>query len=354
MAFCRPTTVTKTKRFHLGEFFVNDIRGLVDVTRLFIPLRFSPRSSAMLVDIPRSFGALLIGGLFASLLSGIVIVQVVVYFKVYPKDVNYLKATVLGVWILDTCHTAFIWAALWSYLIGDFGDPTGLNIIRWAVPITIIITAVLTFFVHLFFAHRIFMLSRKNYWLTAPIVILAILRLVSACEMLHYGTFSLFREKIRWVFTTGLALSTVVDILITGSLFVLLHTSRTGAANLNAVIDSLIWYAFETGSLTCAGTVISMICWLTMPTNLIFLGLHFVIGKLYANSLLVTLNMRERIRRARSQTNEYPAPIHVVDTRRRRTSDSDQFALSGMPADSKVSKGQILEVNVERSVHYGS
>ncbi|KAH9485951.1 hypothetical protein JR316_0000012 [Psilocybe cubensis] len=117
-------------------------------------------------------------------------------------------------------------------------------------------------------------------------------------------------------------------------------SSRTEAASLNAVIDSLIKYSFETGLLTCAGTVISMICWLTMPTNLIFMGLHFVIGKFYANSLLVTLNMRETIRRVRSQRSKEAAlagenPVHVrhiLDSRRRRGSvaasgNDDHFAV---------------------------
>ena len=61
---------------------------------------------------------------------------------------------------------------------------------------------------------------------------------------LSLGTFSTFKHEIRvspifqlglscdhhvaqWIFTTGLALSTVVDVLITGCLFVLLQSTRT-------------------------------------------------------------------------------------------------------------------------------
>ncbi|SJL14712.1 uncharacterized protein ARMOST_18179 [Armillaria ostoyae] len=130
---------------------------------------------------------------------------------------------------------------------------------------------------------------------------------------LRLKTYSAFKQDFRWVFTLGLALSSAVDILITGSLFGLLHTSRSDAENLKAVIDSLILYTFETGSLTCAATIIDMTCvslfehpalpiLMSMAvdhesSNLIFMGLHFVIGKLYANSLLVTLNTRRGLRR---------------------------------------------------------
>lgn len=74
------------------------------------------------VDVPRTFGALMIGGLFASILAGTVAVQVIVYFKLYPKDSYNLKLLVLWVWFLDTCHTVCIWTSLWNYLIDHFGD----------------------------------------------------------------------------------------------------------------------------------------------------------------------------------------------------------------------------------------
>jgi len=52
-------------------------------------------------------------------------------------------------------------------------------------------------------------------------------------------------------------------------------------------------YAFEVGALTTMATVSTLICWLLMHHNLIFMGLHFIICKFYANSLLATLNQRK-------------------------------------------------------------
>ncbi|KIJ97605.1 hypothetical protein K443DRAFT_105442 [Laccaria amethystina LaAM-08-1] len=253
------------------------------------------------VDVPRTFGAILIGGLFASIMAGTVAVQVIVYFKLYPQDSYRLKLLVLWVWFLDTCHTICIWVSLWNYLIDHFGD-TGR--IHYIPTLTLIENqATLTIFVHLCVNATV---SKRNWALTIPIVrnrfVIFIhhardtclssagrcLRYITTSEMIILHSFPLFKARFRWVFTTGLVLSSSVDVLITGSLFFLLQTSRTSAPDLNAIIDSLIRYAFETGSLTCAGTVISLVCWLAMPNNLIFMGLHFVIGKLYANSLLVT------------------------------------------------------------------
>ncbi|XP_006459695.1 hypothetical protein AGABI2DRAFT_116655 [Agaricus bisporus var. bisporus H97] len=61
------------------------------------------------------------------------------------------------------------------------------------------------------------------------------------------------------------------------------------------LVDSTTIYALENGALTCFTTTASLICWLAMPKNLVFLGLHFVIGKLYANSLLASLNIRREL-----------------------------------------------------------
>lgn len=297
----------------------------------------------MSTDTSTTYGAVAIGALSASLLSGAVAIQTILYYKLYPSDSVRVKILVFAVWLLDTSHTGFVWTSLWYMVIGHYGN---INVIPWSIAVTIVITAVLTFLVHCFFAYRIFMLSKRNWFLICPIMILAAFRLASACvttsEMIRLKTYSTFKEDFRWVFTLGLALSSTVDILITGSLFGLLHTSRSEAENLNAVIDSLILYTFETGSLTCAATIIDMICWLTMSSNLIFMGVHFVIGKLYANSLLVTLNTRRGLRRGQTSSFGRTGSAILLDSRRPRV------------ADLNVAKRAELQISVERSVHYST
>ncbi|KAF8888018.1 hypothetical protein BD779DRAFT_1672431 [Infundibulicybe gibba] len=294
--------------------------------------------------IPATYGALLLGGLFAAVLSGLIAVQVVIYLKMYPEDSRRTRLIVLSVWTLDVCHTVCIWAALWDYIVDRFGEANGIDFIPWTMA-AMVFTAILTFLVHCFFAHRIFRLSKQNWALTIPIVILALLRLVSAAattaEMIHTHSFSTFRLHFRWLFTLGLALSSAIDVIITGSLFFLLQKSRPDGARLNRVIDMLILYAFETGSLTCAGTIAAMLCWLASQNNLIFMGLHFVIGKLYANSLLVTLNTRQKLRLTNSKSGEFLPPILHLDPRR-----------SSSQKRPESSKGGKLEINVERSIQY--
>ncbi|KAJ7292562.1 hypothetical protein C8J57DRAFT_1490070 [Mycena rebaudengoi] len=276
------------------------------------------------VSVPETLGAMLLGGFFASLLSGVVNVQTVLYYRTYKTDPTGIKVLVLCVWALDNLHTAFIWNGLWGGLINNYGDGSRIDHIPWCAPLEyiIILTALVTFMVHCFFANRIFRLSRNNWYMTLPVVLLALLRLgsasVSTWEMYTFP--STLIVHAFWIFTLGLSVSSAVDVLIAGFLIHLFQSSRTDAGKyLNRVIEKLMIYAFETGSLTCLGTVISMICArsLSFPQCK---GLHFVIGKLYANSLLVTLNTRENIRRARSTTSNTEDPVLFLDTRPQKSS----------------------------------
>jgi len=167
------------------------------------------------------------------------------------------------------------------------------------MALTIAFTAILTFLVHQFFIYRIYKLSKKNIFVAGPMALLAFIRLCFAClttaTMIKLRSLPLFIQEYTWSFTCGLALSALIDVLITSLMCYYLKKSHKTDSSLNYVLDTLMLYAFENGSLTCAGTCISLICWLTMPNNLIFMGLHFVISKLYANSFLATLNTRKHL-----------------------------------------------------------
>ena len=83
-------------------------------------------------------------------------------------------------------------------------------------------------------------------------------------------------------------------------------------------------------SVVCRRSLLtSLIQWLTMPTNLVFLGTHFVIGKrefssyvgghalttistVYANSLLASLNTRQELRDLRSRNTKSTWPGNIT------------------------------------------
>jgi hypothetical protein len=226
---------------------------------------------------------------------------------------------VLAVWLLDLLHSAFIVASLFDYFITFFGNTDHIGDIPVSIGLSVVVTAIQTMITHWFFAHKIYKSSGKNWWITAPIVILAFLRLVAASasttEMIRLRRYDVFIDPYPgWIFTTGLSLSASVDVIITGWLCYFLQKMRRRTASnpMAHVVNTLTLYTLENGLLTCVTTSASLICWLTMKHNLIFLGLHFVIGKLYANSLLITLNTRKELREMRWNKTEWDRTVPIL------------------------------------------
>ncbi|KAI9566313.1 hypothetical protein HD554DRAFT_1179064 [Boletus coccyginus] len=251
-------------------------------------------------------GAILLGTCFACGLTGIVFVQSIMYYKLYPGDFAWTKALVFAVWAFDMMHTICIVVSVWQSVITS--QVQDLDAIPSALGLSVAVTALVTFMVHCFFANRIRMLT-KQWYVAAPVVFLAFLRLFAACvstgEIIRLKQYSLFIKPYpSWVFTLGVTLSASVEIIITTVMIIFLGSRRTGFANMNHIINSLILYTLETGGITCLVTIASLICWLLMRHNLIFLGMHFAIAKLYANSLLATLNTRKRLKVDRVTSSE--------------------------------------------------
>ncbi|KAK7051476.1 hypothetical protein VNI00_004450 [Paramarasmius palmivorus] len=73
------------------------------------------------MDIPKTLGALLIGAFFATLFSGGVVIQTLLYLKLYPSDPPRLKALVCSFITqlqhpssLDPWQVFVIWSVLFS------------------------------------------------------------------------------------------------------------------------------------------------------------------------------------------------------------------------------------------------
>ncbi|GLB41396.1 hypothetical protein LshimejAT787_0906110 [Lyophyllum shimeji] len=304
---------------------------------------------AIVGDLASNQGALLIGVFVALGLSGVVAVQTILYYKLYPADPLRVKALVMFIWALDLAHSSLSCSSIWTYFVKFYGHPDTLDYVPIELALTIVFTALLTFFVHGFFVHRIHLLSKGNWYLTVPFIIMVAGRLGAAAatsvELVQLKSLSAYKDNYGWLMTMGLTLSSVVDIFITGCMFVMLRRSRTRSMSLDQVIDSLILYTLEIGSLTTAGTIISLITWLAMGTSLVFMGLHVLIAKLYANSLLASLNSRHELRRTRQSSHE----VMAVDLSSSRRRDTVGYSAQYETSDIQL---QHVQINVEKSVTY--
>ncbi|KAJ8589211.1 hypothetical protein M405DRAFT_933597 [Rhizopogon salebrosus TDB-379] len=293
-----------------------------------------------MVNVPETYGTVLLGGFIATILSGIITAQAFHYFRRYPSDTIRMKAIVGLTWILDCIHTVLVCTTSWIYMIHWFDDEGKIEIIPIPLAISVSLTAFLSLIVHCFFAHRIYKLTHNDWRISVPIVVCALLRLIAAVfstvEMIYLQTLSAFRRDFSWVFTAGLLLSCVVDVFVTVVLCVTLRASRSSYSHMDRIFHSVVLYTLENNSLTGAAAIISMVCWVTMP-NLVFLGIHFVLSKLYANSMLASLNFRKK------PQEERPRGVH---------SNELPVAFPGLyqPKSSKrMDPGNKLEIDVGRT-----
>jgi hypothetical protein len=311
-----------------------------------------------IINVKASLGAILIGCFIAIALSGVVAFQACIYFRLYPNDRPVNKAMVAVVWILDLTHTFLICTSVWDYLIANFGNVAAH--VRGDVPTTvslsIIVTSFVTLITHIFFLRRLWHLSNNNWFIIGPTTVLAIARVASAIVtsafLIHLKTFPAFTAKYSYMFTLGLALSSIIDVVITFGMCFYLQENRRGFGTMDEVLDSIIVYTINNGTLTCLSTIASMIFWLTMRKNLIFMALHFVIAKMYANSLLATLNMRQKFS-GRAAPQKETAPVRFPDSydQANRIRQTDHIASIDFD-DETMADTKGLHITVEKTVQY--
>lgn len=289
-------------------------------------------------NVPATLGALLLGSLFATLLSGIVDSQAFIYFRSYRGEDSWRKRAFAGcIWFLNTLHTASIWSTTWFYVIQHYGQHDTIDITPWGIGLTVAVSSVITVSVHIFFAYRIFLLSQRKWLLILPIILLCLARLGFsagvAASLIRLPTYDAFNEHASWLLTLILCLLTSTDIFITTCLIYFLFKSRTQtSSSINEVLNILMRDIFKNGFMNCVGAVSSMICWLAMPDTLVFLSLFYIIGKLYSNSFFALLNVRENLRRKKAECDveNLQPPADLLARKKRPSSTIFPSSAGGM------------------------
>jgi len=122
--------------------------------------------------------------------------------------------------------------------------------------------------------------------------------------MFRYTAFDAL-QKITLIAFTPLVITAVLsDICVSVPLCVLLHGKRSSVIETKALINTLMVYAINRCLLTSMVAVAEGITFAISPSSLWFLGLDFVIGKLYANSFLASLNSRSSLRERSLRRND--------------------------------------------------
>ncbi|KAJ3717053.1 hypothetical protein EV361DRAFT_580370 [Lentinula raphanica] len=253
------------------------------------------------ITVDNTLGALFVGFTVACCIYGILLCQIYTYLTHYPMDRPVYKFIVILILTLETVDQALIAQIYYHYGITNFSNSLALieGTQTWSFILQQTLGSIVGAMVKFAFALRVWRFSQRNFWITGLIMILVIGNLTLALiftvkSFMLPDVFSVVR--LRVLGTVSLGVGVLADITTALSLCYFLNKLRTGYRQSDSLVSTLIKYAINTGALTSVVSVTTVILYNIMPSNLIFIGVFFILSKLYAISFMATLNTRRVIR----------------------------------------------------------
>ncbi|KAI0631926.1 hypothetical protein C8Q77DRAFT_882904 [Trametes polyzona] len=238
-----------------------------------------------------SFGAMLLSTIIVAALYGVTFLQTLYYYDTFPRDRWSLKSAVAVIWLLDT--TAIILNAheVYYYLVANYDNPPALLTQVWSAQAELLITYTVVVIAQMFYILRIYGL-RPNMWYI-PLA-MGLLAIVSYVLVIVF--FARLFENAAWsgVSSPGIlrprianwATGMVVDIAITVVLCWYLAAEKTDYTRRSV----------HRGAIAAVVQIMTFLSKLVWPHSLVWLAFHNALSKVYANSMLATLNSRTTLR----------------------------------------------------------
>ncbi|KAK0196000.1 hypothetical protein F5146DRAFT_1133456 [Armillaria mellea] len=216
-------------------------------------------------------GPLIIGYLLNWDLFRTLSVQLYLYYLAFPKDRQFVKCLVYGIYIVEfvqmilVAYNAF---AAFGYGFGDLEALAGIHFNWLSVPIMVAIGA---FLGQSFYAYRIFILS-KSQIVPALVICMSLASSVATIsKQLTSLKFIIGRHPFPW---RGYALC---DIVIAICMTYYLMRSNTGFHCTEILVTKLIRLTIETGSLTAVVALAILVLFVAFPDHGYYATLTFII-----------------------------------------------------------------------------
>ncbi|KAG7087201.1 hypothetical protein E1B28_013182 [Marasmius oreades] len=242
---------------------------------------------------------LFLGSMFNWGLWGILACQTYLYRMYFPKDKLVFKALIYVTFLLETIQTALSTYDNYMWFVRGFGDPSVLDktfISPFDAPM---MGAIIALFVQLFYVYRIYLLNNSWAWFCVLIIIITVAQTVGAfiggIRGLKAGVFSIVATGSMNVVAAYLWLvgAAVADVMIAGAMFFsLIYTRRSNFRTSQDILLKAVILIIESNTLTAGIAVLSLIMFVGFPKQTWFTCPSLVLGKVYANSLMVSFNNR--------------------------------------------------------------
>ncbi|KAI9000596.1 hypothetical protein BD414DRAFT_532450 [Trametes punicea] len=251
---------------------------------------------AVFLDV--TVGVTLVGLAVTASLFGVSTSQAVWYYKHYPNDRRFLKTLVAVIWMLDALHLLLYGATMWAFLVRKQLEGLGPVILPWESSAQLLCNACAIVMIQSFYAHRIWTLSNSQGLAT----LLAMFICGDFALAITLFVRSIMTDDVEdFVELTSLdialnATTATTDVLLSGTLVILLAMSRTTSIGVKRLINKLVLYTINTGLLTSICAILSVVAVILLPTAALYVMLYYIGTRLYSVSLLATLNARAGLR----------------------------------------------------------
>ncbi|KAF8126681.1 hypothetical protein K438DRAFT_1995542 [Mycena galopus ATCC 62051] len=260
----------------------------------------STLTSLQVQEVNFALGPWLIGSCLDLLLQGVLCCQFNNYWSYYRDDKRSLRIVVAVLALLTVLKSIQAFAIIWITFIRYFGDVDGaifLNYTAWWQAGNPLMVAAIGLYVQCYFCFRLWVISKK-IWVVAPIAIVFLFAFLAMVVATYYITIE-ENEPIKEWFAAHLSSVFVGDIILSlTTAYFLLSSKKDVLPQTAGLINALIRLTFQTAAPAAICAMFNLIfSQITVAdvTAFVSTGFNMPLPKLYAISMLWTLNARRTI-----------------------------------------------------------
>ncbi|KAJ6518798.1 hypothetical protein C8R45DRAFT_949252 [Mycena sanguinolenta] len=273
---------------------------------------------AVATSIDNTYGLLFLAIVVSTALYGAGILQFWMYIRKYNlKDPWVVKFLVVAVLICDTVQQGMLCHAVYTYLVTSISDPPILPSVVNTLMIELFFSCAISTLVQQFYCWRIYKIS-KSVFLAVAVSLVSwtscVTLLIYAAKAVQLNLLSEVITLKKWSIAAN-SLSAVTDITISVVLVIILHTVKTGFKRSTDLVNRLMVFTFNTGLPTSICALVATICVAAFSETFLYIFFFLLLGRLYTNSILVTLNSREYIK---SSSDHHSQEQYSLDSGRAR------------------------------------
>ncbi|KAH9164268.1 hypothetical protein EDB89DRAFT_439831 [Lactarius sanguifluus] len=225
--------------------------------------------------------------------------QVYSYYNSHcSRDRWPLKSFVAFLMLVDTANLVFIIYPSYHIVITDFGVNEFVGFIPWSQVAIGVSTVVLDVSVQHFYAYRIYCLGWRSPYLPAAISIISLAEFgigIAYCTEILKHTPESAQNSQRF-FVATLSIKVLCDVLITVGMVYTLLSNRTRVRRTNNVLNLLVIYTVNCGTLHLVFAISGVILFAKSPYTLKYTPSLFIMFRLSVCAFMSILNSRDNLR----------------------------------------------------------